>query len=1071
MEEKSSGDGDGDGDENEQLLIALLQQNVASMGHSAKDERLRAIAGLTAHLELIKDALCLKMVREALERQLWKEDDGSLLAHIVMVLSSVAVREVDLAAKNSSEVEQITGSAHLVVAALLNYVLHEDLCSSRFDPGVRLQVLRSLKKLQDKVGPVKAELGTHWATEQLASKSPRVRKWALKVLVSSVGKKGCNRKSSGTHRLIETPSLHEFGGVGEHKDTSLNVAHCRKALLQFMMDPNPCVRQAAVDGVVELHKKGFVVTKECYERAVALLNDVFEAVRLSAIDLVEIWVEVAQGSINGSNMSDQVNNAFLQVCSAVTDMEMRVRLKACHALGRMTHVNERFLLQALSKKLFEAGESETTTSIGNILQERGNGFVGHESQVVHPYQGAAGAFVHGLEDEFHEVRLASIQSLANLSGHSEKLARASLEMLLDMLNDDSQLVRITTIHALIQLALADCLFVEQKHLHLIFAVLEDMDGEVRIPGRDLLSHILLPNVSSFRKTIQILVKDFDKHMEETSSMFRALKTLGRRHGSFTACIINELLEEMKVLMNADMGLDDQKCKGLLVLFVAAASAEPTIVSLVPARIFSYANIVYQSMFKDMPSLEQRPIGYRSMKYLWSWKKDHDIADDICYGGSKKWPLMNEATNAEQKGFSPSFCMQQRVLTSSKSDEEDEFTQLKNTFLSIINADKMDVDVPSTSSTPWEVGGLDATSTEVQQASFSKDTLRRKAFEFILQVMKISHGVKCLLEARAYRKALRILIGCKRDLRAIRGQQSFRSAASFASLYVNCLLLVAQLGALLCGNTVSSVNDSSKYLLEEYLAKLYSAVMRMEYCFSGFNQDQQSLVIELCTYISVLQLAFMQIGAAQHEKGLKSRSKLMLCFEAHNRISKVDPQVSTFLEAAKFLFTVMNLGPSRAQQAFELAANYWPSLVNVAEGLKEMGAELEPPNSDSEHTIHFIAGFPFGITILVNLSNIVNSCKLWVRMIIENFKCEFHFVDHNSIDKQLFEERIFQTLLLQDMPKVETCVLKLQIYIECHEDRNSHGRGPQGHLLPLSTEREVYLSQKISSVAKCAAAKS
>ena len=52
--------------------------------------------------------------------------------------------------------------------------------------------------------------------------------------------------------------------------------------------------------------------------------------------------------------------------------------------------------------------------------------------------GSCGALVHFTEDEFMEVRSAAIQSMDELSGRSSKFGHASLDFLIDMINDEIQ---------------------------------------------------------------------------------------------------------------------------------------------------------------------------------------------------------------------------------------------------------------------------------------------------------------------------------------------------------------------------------------------------------------------------------------------------------------------------------------------------------------------------------------------------------------------------------------------------------------------------------------------------------
>lgn len=56
--------------------------------------------------------------------------------------------------------------------------------------------------------------------------------------------------------------------------------------------------------------------------------------------------------------TNQINEAFLQLCTISRDMNMKVRSEALYALGRMGPLSESVLLQALSKKILGASSKE-----------------------------------------------------------------------------------------------------------------------------------------------------------------------------------------------------------------------------------------------------------------------------------------------------------------------------------------------------------------------------------------------------------------------------------------------------------------------------------------------------------------------------------------------------------------------------------------------------------------------------------------------------------------------------------------------------------------------------------------
>ena len=70
------------------------------------------------------------------------------------------------------------------------------------------------------------------------------------------------------------------------------------------------------------------------------------------------------------------------------DMNLKVRMEAFIAFGKVRLVSEGVLVQSISKKIPGS-------------KNGGSSLIVKESKF--PLSSAAGAFVHGIEDEFHEV--------------------------------------------------------------------------------------------------------------------------------------------------------------------------------------------------------------------------------------------------------------------------------------------------------------------------------------------------------------------------------------------------------------------------------------------------------------------------------------------------------------------------------------------------------------------------------------------------------------------------------------------------------------------------------------------
>ena len=139
----------------------------------------------------------------------------------------------------------------------------------------------------------------------------------------------------------------------------------------------------------------------------------------------------------------------------------------------MQNVSSKFLLQTLDKKLmmdlkvrksnqqknkqlvsseWSAKLATTSSAVSNQpassqinLQNEGGD---EEYFNLMTSSGACGAFIHGLEDEYHEVRILSEESLLNLAINCPEFAAKSIDFLVDMFNDEIESVRLKAIKSL-----------------------------------------------------------------------------------------------------------------------------------------------------------------------------------------------------------------------------------------------------------------------------------------------------------------------------------------------------------------------------------------------------------------------------------------------------------------------------------------------------------------------------------------------------------------------------------------------------------------------------------------------
>eukprot|EP00257_Ricinus_communis_P027044 XP_025014458.1 protein SIEL isoform X4 [Ricinus communis] len=283
--------------------------------------------------------------------------------------------------------------------------------------------------------------------------------------------------------------------------------------LGFSKDPYPYVRKEALNGLVSLCKYGVFEDKSviegCYRRGVELLKDADDCVRSAAVNLVSEWGLMLIAANQEEDKTDWFDTVFLQLCSMVRDMSMGVRVGAFSALGKIQIVSEDILLQTLSKKVLP------------IIKEK-------KSQIAERFQSlaasAAGAFMHGLEDEFYEF----------------------------------------------------------------LGTLIDNNDIIRTAARKVYKYVKLPSMELFRLSIDGLLGNLDIYPQDEADVFSVLFYMGRSHKDFTTSIIKEAYQEIEPVSNGNMSLDSARVAAFLVLAISAPFSHDQNGQSIPPRYFSYA---------------------------------------------------------------------------------------------------------------------------------------------------------------------------------------------------------------------------------------------------------------------------------------------------------------------------------------------------------------------------------------------------------------------------------------------------------------------------------------------------
>ncbi|PUZ41618.1 hypothetical protein GQ55_9G519000 [Panicum hallii var. hallii] len=347
----------------------------------------------------------------------------------------------------------------------------------------------------------------------------------------------------------------------------------------------PLARAEALRGLAAVLEKvdagcgvGARIAECCYECAVELMRDDDEGVRLAVVRLVGLCAQkfAARTDIDAKGHGDLMDLIFLQLSSMARDMCTKVRIEAFGTLGKMQQVSEDVLLQSLSKKVIK-----TDTMSGCIIN-------GQKLPPKLKIPCAAGIFAHGIEDEFYQVRTAACTSLGALAKFSSQYAEKALDLLMDMMNDDTEAVRLQTLQALFHMATYGYLSMQEKHMHMFLGLLVDANASIRNAAHKILGLVNLPKLQMFKSALDGLITSLEKTPEE-QDIYGILFSIGKNHGSFSANIAKHLAKEITMASDGELILDKPRIKALLIVSISAPFSDDKHKKLdIPSIIFSHA---------------------------------------------------------------------------------------------------------------------------------------------------------------------------------------------------------------------------------------------------------------------------------------------------------------------------------------------------------------------------------------------------------------------------------------------------------------------------------------------------
>ncbi|KAI1289838.1 Integrator complex subunit 4 [Halotydeus destructor] len=443
----------------------------------------------------------------------------------------------------------------------------------------------------------------------------------LKSATSQIVKRECLSLLAEKAVLTKDASAaNQSSSSNENLNESLAIV---KILRDYSHHFDSRVRAAALTGLLRLHERGATLDFSLYSEFCEALTDDYEGCRISAIKLLTIMSQKYGDALVCVNHGDEqvrlADDAFAKVCSMVNDISITVRTQAAALMGKFTNVSSYFLEQTLDKKLMSNLRKKKNAherhrehhSAGDFssgkkwADDAPQGQVCPESVNLMDI-GACGAFIHGLEDEFLEVRMAVLESLSHVAQRSSVFAHRSLDFLVDMFNDEIEEVRLLAIQCLRQI-LGKNIILREDQVDIILSALEDKSVDIREALHEMLGNCKLASKEALRSTIECLITNLKKYSQDRSTIWTCLTRLGKNHADFTNLLVEELLGIHPYLDLPEPSLEDpvHLCV-LFIVFNAAALCPDIVAKLEPytSRHYSYLRGAHPNLIPIVKGLDR-----------------------------------------------------------------------------------------------------------------------------------------------------------------------------------------------------------------------------------------------------------------------------------------------------------------------------------------------------------------------------------------------------------------------------------------------------------------------------------
>ncbi|KAK6195746.1 hypothetical protein SNE40_001107 [Patella caerulea] len=407
-------------------------------------------------------------------------------------------------------------------------------------------------------------------------------------------------------------------GSSDYKTELGMVFNVQDILGDFTQDQDPRVRSSSLQAMLSLHQRGIQLDQKVYQQACNSLVDDHEAGRMAAVKLLwvlsHLYPEVPVSGPEAGEEIRMVDDGFAKICNMMNDISVKVRTEAASLLGSLHLVSSRFLEQTLDKKLMSnMRRKKSASDRARDHFQSGEWSTGQKWADDKPKEeldaesislmniGACGAFIHGLEDEFLEVRNAALDSLCELAAQSAQFSTLSQDSIIDMFNDEIESIRLNAINSLRKIS--HNIVLREDQLDIILGVLQDYSPIVRETAHAMLGDIKLATKECLNSCVMALLDNLQRYPQDKANVWRCAQNLGSNHPHLTLTLVPDLLCIHPYFNTPVPDMDDPAYITVLILVFNGAVKCPTMLPLFQEHTLRHYTYLRGSLPEHVPVLK------------------------------------------------------------------------------------------------------------------------------------------------------------------------------------------------------------------------------------------------------------------------------------------------------------------------------------------------------------------------------------------------------------------------------------------------------------------------------------